>query len=170
MGFKKWRLIVPATCLCLLVAVMLLFVVDVVTVRLPRSDNALFDAVRVASGDVIRLRYRHSVEKTEVEGLFTVGAGPVLLAKKTRMTSVGTGLPNNRFGKTHQEGKWLVVDEEMASLPGFDFFISAVNQTQLAVNETPIAVEILASGSLIHIDVERVHFLKWLLWRYGKNA
>ena len=151
-------------------AVMLLFVVDVLTVRLPRSDNALFDAVRVASGDVIRLRYRHSVEKTEVEGLFTVGAGPVLLVNETRMTSVGTGLPNTRFGKTHQEGKWLVVDEEMARLPGLDFFVSARNQTQLLVNETAIAVEILASGSLIHIDVERVHFLKWLLWRYGKNA
>ena len=169
MGVVKWRLLVPAACLGVLMAGMMLFMVDVATVRLPRFENALFDAVRVATGDVVRLWYRHSVEKTAVEGLFTVGAGPVLLAHQTRMTSVGTGLPNTRVGKTHQEGEWLVVDEEMASVPGFDFFISPVNETRLTVNETAIAVETLAAGSLIRIDVERVRLLRWLLWRYGNN-
>lgn len=170
MGYAKWRLIFPAVCLSLLMAVALFFVVDVVTVRLPRSDHAIFDAVRVSSGDIIRLRYRHSVEKTEVEGLFSVGAGPVLLAHETRMTSVGTGLPNTRAGKTHQEGEWLVVNEEMARVPGFNFFISAINEIRLSINETAIAVETLATGTPIHIDVERVHLLRWLLWRYGNNA
>jgi hypothetical protein len=143
--------------------------VDAVTVRLSREENRLFEAARVAPGSEVVLRYRHSVEKTMVEGVFVIGPGPVLQAKQTRMTSVGSGLPNTHSARTRREGQWLVVDEELATVPGFDFFISAVNKTRLTVDGTAIALDRLSSGSVIHIDVERVRLFKWILWHYGNK-
>ena len=153
----------------LLLSLMLFLQVDTLTVRLPREENRLFGAVRVATGSDVILRYRHSVEKTMVEGVFVIGPGPVLQARQTRMTSVGTGLPNTHPARTRREGQWIVVDEGLATLPGFDFFISAVNDTRLSVDETIIAVQTLDSGSVIHIDVEQVSLLEWILWRYGNK-
>jgi hypothetical protein len=143
--------------------------VDAATVRLPREGNALFGAVRVALGGEIQLSYRHSVEKTMVEGVFSVGPGPVLQAKETRMTSVGTGLPNTYAGRARREGQWIIVDEGLATVPGFDFFISTVNATRLSMDGTGIPIEALASGSVIHLDVERVRLVDWLRWRYFKK-
>jgi hypothetical protein len=163
----KGRLAVPAVSLVLLLSLVLFLRLDALTVRLPREENRLFGAVRVVPGSDVRLRYRHSVEKSMVEGVFVIGPGPVLQAKQTRMTSVGTGLPNTRTSSTRREGPWLVVDEGLTTVPGFDFFMSAVNETRLDVDGTAIAVDRLASGSLIHIDVERVRLLEWILWRYG---
>ena len=163
----KGRLAVPVAGLVLLLSLVLFLWVDALTVRLPREQNRLFGAVRVVSGSEVWLRYRHSVEKSKVAGVFVVGPGPVLQAKQTRMTSVGTGLPNTHAARTRREGQWLVVDEGLATVPGFDFFISAVNETRLAVDGTAIAVDRLASGSVIRIDVERVRLLDWILWRYG---
>ena len=163
------RLFVPAISLGLLAGLMIVLPVDAVTVRLPRQGDALFDAVRVAPGDKIRLQYRHSVEKTLVAGVFAVGAGPVLQTAETRMTSVGTGLPNTRADDTRREGQWLVVDEKMKAIDGFDFFISSVNATRLTVGDTAIAVDTLTSGSVIRIDVRRIRLLDWILWRYGRH-
>ena len=163
------RLVVPAACLGLLAGLMVVLPVDTVTVRLPRQGDALFDAVRVAIGDDVRLQYRHSVEKTPVEGVFIIGPGPVLQALETRMTSVGSGLPNTRADDTRREGQWLVVDEKMTAIGGFDFFISAVNTTRLTVGDTVIAVGTLPSGSVIRIDVRRIRLLDWILWRYGRH-
>lgn len=115
------------------------------------------------------MSYRHSVEKTMVEGVFSVGPGPVLQAKETRMTSVGTGLPNTYAGRTRREGQWIIVDEGLAIVPGFDFFISTVNATRLSMDGTGIPIEALASGSVIHLDVERVRLVDWLRWRYFKK-
>ncbi len=162
----KGRLVVPVASLFLLMALGLFFPVDAVTVRLPREENRLFGAVRVVPGGEIQLSYRHSVEKTMVEGMFNIGPGPLLQAKETRMTSVGTGLPNTHPSRTRRERDWIVVDEGLATLPGFDFFISDVNATRLAVDGTAIGVQTMASGSVIHIDVERVRLLDWILWRY----
>jgi len=104
-----------------------------------------------------------------VEGVFVVGPGPVIQAKETRMASVGTGLPNTYTARTRLEGQWIIVDEGLVTLPGFDFFISAVNATRLAVDGTAIAVQTLTSGSVIHIDVERVRLLDWIMWHYGNK-
>lgn len=169
MVLQKRRLAVSAGCLCLLLSLIIFFQVDAVTVRLPREGNAILGAVRVVSGSEIKLRYRHSVEKTMVEGVFRIGSGPVLQAKETRMTSVGTGLPNTRTATTRREGQWIVVDEGLTSVPAFDFFISAVNATRLAVDGTAIPVETLATGSVIRLDVERVRLVDWLLWRHFKT-
>lgn len=168
MALTRKRLAVPAVGLCLLLSLMIFFQVDAFTVRLPREGNPLFGAVRVVSGSEIQLSYRHSVEKTMVEGVFSVGPGPAIQAKETRMTSVGTGLPNTYTARTRREGQWIVVDEGMTAVPGFDFFISAVNATRLSVDGIAIPVETLVTGSVIRLDVERVRLINWLLWRYFK--
>ena len=167
MAHGKKRLAVPASILILLLSLVLFLRVDALTVRLPREENRLFGALRVVSESEIRLSYRHSVEKTMVEGVFSIGPGPVLKTKETRMTSVGTGLPNAYAARTRQEGQWLIVDEKMSPIAGFDFFISEINAPRLAVDGTDIGIERLASGSVIHIDVERMRLLGWILWRCG---
>ncbi len=163
------RVVVPAASLALLLGLVLFLRLDAVTIRLPREKNVIFDALRVAPGSEIRLGYRHSVEKTMVEGVFGVGPGPVIQARETRMTSVGTGLPNTYTARTRREGQWLVVDEGLATIPGFDFFISAVNAPRLTVDGTAVAVHTLASGSVIRIDVERVRLSDWIIWRCGNK-
>ena len=52
----------------------LLWPVQLVTVRLPKMDDDLVAAYRVSAEDLIRLAYRHSVELTGVEGRFKVDA------------------------------------------------------------------------------------------------
>jgi hypothetical protein len=165
----KGFLAVPMVSLFLLLSLGLVLQVDAVTVRLPREENRLYAAARVATGSEIQLSYRHSVEKTRVAGIFRIGPGPVMQAKETRMTSVGTGLPNTSAARTRREGTWLVVDEGLATVPGFDFFISAVNQTRLTIDGAAVTVEDLSSGSVIHIDTERVRLLDWIMWRYGNK-
>ena len=128
-------------------------------------DNRLFGAVKTAAGADIRLRYRHSVERTMVEGRFTVGKGPVLQAVETRMTSVGTGLPNTLPQRTRRQGEWIVVDEGLRHIPGFDFFLASINQTRLSVDGIAIPVETLGSGSVIRLDVEKIRRGQWLLWQ-----
>jgi hypothetical protein len=151
----------------LLLSLVMFLRLDTVTVRLPREENRLFKAVRVVSGSEVVLSYRHSVEKSMVEGVFVVGSGPELQAKQTRMASVGTGLPNTRLESTRRDGKWIVVDEGLTAIPGFDFFISAINDVRMSVDGTDIAVHQLDSGSVIHVDVEQVRLLAWILWRYA---
>ena len=101
-----------------------------------------------------------------VEGRFTVARGPVLQAVETWMASVGTGLPNTRSARTRREGEWIVVDEGLQPVPGFDFFLSAINQTRVTVDGAAIPVAALAPGSVIHLDVEYVHLGQWVFWKY----
>ena len=165
----KVYLAVPMAGLFLLLALGLVLKVDTVTVRLPREENRLYAAARVAPGSEIQLSYRHSVEKTRVTGIFRIGPGPVMQAKETRMTSVGTGLPNTFAARTRREGPWLVVDEGLATVPGFNFFISTVNLTRLEIDGAAVTMEHLSSGSVIHIDAERMRLLDWIMWRYGNK-
>ena len=167
MPHLKGRLAVPVGSLVLLLSLVMFLRLDTVTVRLPREENRLFKAVRVVSGSEVVLSYRHSVEKSMVEGLFIIGPGPALQAKQTRMASVGSGLPNTGWERTRRDGKWIVVDEGLTTIGGFNFFISSINDVRMSVDGTDIAVQQLDSGSLIHVDVEKVRLLEWILWKYA---
>jgi len=150
-----------------LLLVLHLIPVDIFTLRLPRQSSALAAAVRVKTGQVIRLSYRHSVELMRVEGWFQIGQGPSLLLRETRTTSVGTGLPNTYPDRTRREGDWFVVDEKMRQVGGFRFFLSPINQTRLSTAGIPIDLGSIKAGSIITMNVERVSLLRWLLWRVG---
>ena len=150
-----------------LLLVLHLIPVDIFTLRLPRQSSILAAAVRVKTGQVIRLSYRHSVELMQVEGWFQIGQGPSLLLRETRTTSVGTGLPNTYPDRTRREGDWFVVDEKMREIGGFRFFLSPINQTRLSTAGKPIELGSIKVGSIITMNVERVSLLRWLLWRVG---
>ncbi|MCP4693364.1 MAG: DUF1850 domain-containing protein [Desulfobacterales bacterium] len=141
----------------------------VTTVRLPRSGGRLFGAVKTPVGTDIRLLYRHSVEKTAVQGWFTIGQGPVLQLMETRMASVGSGMPNTAPSRTRRDGEWIVVDEGLLAIPGFDFFLEPINQTRLIVKGVPIPVENLPAGSVVRLNVEAISLGQWMMWRWFKT-
>lgn len=143
----------------------LLFPVDVATIRLPRSEQKLVSAIKTTMGGDIRLSYLHSVERTAVEGCFTVGKGPSLLVRETRMKSVGTGLPNTSPERTRHDGRWIVVNEDLQPLPNLDFYLSSVNQTRITVDGSPMFLENVPSGSVIRLDVEKIRLGRLWLWQ-----
>ena len=145
-------------------AALIFMPISALTVRLPHEDHRLIEAARVSSGDTLNLSYRHSVERTHVVGRFTIGQDQTLLAAETRMTSVGTGLPNCEKDRTHREGEWLVVDEGHQKLPGLRFYYTTINQTQLMVAGQPLEFDDVRSGNLLLIAVETPRLIQWGRW------
>jgi hypothetical protein len=145
-------------------ALLFLVPVSVVTVRLPREDFRLAGVARVSKGDPVELRYLHSVERTEVVGRFTIGDNDNLLAVETRMTSVGTGLPNTAPDRTRRQGEWIVVDEKNRILPDIRIYYASVNETRLTVVGRPLPLDALRSGALLMIDVESPRLIQWIRW------
>jgi hypothetical protein len=129
--------------------------VHVVTVRLPRQNNRLFWAGCVGGDDFIKLTYRHSVELTRVEGWFQVAPRRGFVVVKTRMESVGTGLPNAFPERTTRSGRWLVVDEKRQPLDAIRFFIVPINQTRLFIGARPVDLASLEPGTLITLNACR---------------
>jgi len=153
-----------------LMVFLLLFSINVVTIRLPRSEQKLVCALKTIVGGDIRLNYLHSVERTPVEGRFMVGQGPTLLIRETRMTSVGTGLPNTVPERTRRDGRWMVVDEGLQPMSGLDFYLSSVNKTRITVDGSLMSLKSVPSGSVIRLNVEKVCLGCFWLWRLsGKD-
>ena len=135
-----------------------------ITVRLPDNDNKLIHLIAVHPRDMFSLTYRHSVEKTLVKGVFQVSSTPAMLAVETRMTSVGTGLPNTFSKRTTREGKWIVVDEENRAIDSFRFFISRVNTPFLSTPKGIIDLNLLPSGTIILLGVEKISLARYLIY------
>ena len=136
-----------------------------ITIRLPENNNEIIHLISVDVGDRFSLSYRHSVEKTLVKGIFQVSRVPSILAVETRMTSVGTGLPNTFSKRTSRDGKWIVVDEEKKEIDNFRFFISRVNNTYLTTPSGIIDLMTLPSGTVIVLGVENVSLISYLLYK-----
>jgi hypothetical protein len=148
--------------------ILTIYPIDVFTLRLPKYEFKQIAAIRISQGQEVIIAYRHSVERTRVEGSFTIGPGPALYAHETRMTSVGTGLPNSSPERTRRDGEWIVVDEGLKKLEdGLRFYLSPVNQTRLIAAGQHISLEKIKAGSIILVDVERISLMKWLLWRFA---
>jgi hypothetical protein len=137
----------------------------VLTVRLPREAHRVAAAAETRVGERVVLAYRHSVEGTRVKGHFRVVTGPGLKIEETRMTSVGTGMPNTHPGRTRREGEWLVVDESGNAPAALRFFLSAVNLTRLSVAGRAVPLDHVPSGTLLAIAVEAPPRLRLWLWR-----
>jgi hypothetical protein len=136
-----------------------------ITIRLPENNNKIIILIPVDVGDRFSLTYRHSVEKTLVKGIFQVSQVPSILAVETRMTSVGTGLPNTFFKRTSRDGKWIVVDEQKKEIDNFRFFISRVNNTYLTTPDGTIDLMTIPSGTVIVLGVEKISLIRYLLYR-----
>ncbi|MCG8567257.1 MAG: DUF1850 domain-containing protein [Desulfobacterales bacterium] len=126
------------------------------TIRLPDQNDKIAFMVPMETGERFTLAYRHSVEKTAVQGIFQLSEEPGILAVETRMTSVGTGLPNTFSKRTRREGKWMVVDEGMAEIPPFRFFIATVNQSRIHTPHRELDLMALPQGTIIVVGVEQL--------------
>jgi len=148
--------------------ILAIYPIDVFTLRLPKYHLKQIAAIRISQGQEVVVAYRHSVERTRVEGRFRIGPGPALYAHETRMASVGTGLPNSSPGKTRRDGEWFIVDEGLTKLEdGLRFYLSPVNHTRVIAAGQHINLEKIKAGSIIQLDVERIRLIKWLLWRFA---
>ncbi len=136
-----------------------------ITIRLPKDNNKIIHLIAVDEGDRFSLTYHHSVEKTLVKGIFQVSQVPSILAVETRMTSVGTGLPNTFSKRTSRDGKWIVVDEEKKEIDNFRFFISRVNNTYLTTPEGTIDLMTLPTGTVIVVGVEEISLIRYLFYK-----
>lgn len=96
-----------------------------------------------------------------------MGRDRTLVATETRMTSVGTGLPNCEPGRTRREGEWIVVDEGRRKLPAIRFYHTTVNQTRLTVAGQPLDFDAVQSGNLLLIGVEHPRLIQWGRWLVG---
>ena len=165
------RITAVAAALILAAAAAVLFwPVEVLTVRALRMASAAMVALPVTAGSDVRINYRHSVERTPVEGRFEVGEGQHLVAVQTRFTSNGSGLPNTAASRMHREGDWFVVDEQRRQVSPLRFYLQSVNQTRLSVDGRDVDLSAFRSGNLLGIRVERVARWRWWLCRWtGKK-
>ena len=159
----KWVIAIAAAALA---AAWGLAPIKAVTVRLPREQGLLIAARKAREGDRLTLSYRHSVEKTMVQGVFGVGPETGLLALETRMESTGTGLPNVAQGRSRREGSWRVVDEQGRPIPGFRFFYLPLNETRLILAGTDLDLGRAGPGSVLFIDAEQTRQWRWVAWRW----
>lgn len=138
----------------------------VLTIRLPRENNRLVRAIKTSPGEKLILTYRHSVERSLVQGVFKVAEkGFANLA--TKMESVGTGLPNTSPERTTRQGKWIVVDEGEKPLQHIRFFLSPINHTRLNIGAKALDLEGLRPGSILVIGVEHPSLAAWLKYTTG---
>ena len=155
---------IPLVILVLAVG-MIVWRVDLATVRLPRSDYRLLAARALQPGEFVSLSYRHSVELTQVEGRFILGPGPEILASQTRMASVGTGLPNAYPERTSMDGDTMVIDEQNRPVDVVRFFLMPINKTRLSLAGHEVDLSGVRPGSVIQIAAERVMAWQWLGWK-----
>ena len=140
---------------------------DLLTVRALRFASSDMKVLPVTPGSDVRIYYRHSVERTPVEGRFEVDQTRGLVAVQTRFTSTGSGLPNTAAARMHREGDWFVVDEQRRPVPPLRFYLHAVNRARLTVDGRTVDLSAFRSGSLLGIRVERVGRWRWWLWRWA---
>ena len=160
---KDKKKIVVSLSACLVLAVTLaVWPVRVLEVSLPRKGDRVIAAIRVRVGDRVLIKYRHSVELIEVEGLFLIGPESGLTVVETRFESSGSGLPDSSPERTSRKGGWWVVDEKNRPLEAFRFYIVPINRTRLTVAGKPIPIAALDSGTLIQLKSFKISQIEWL--------
>ncbi len=143
---------------------------DVLTVRALRFASSDMAVIPVTLGSDVRILYRHSVERTPVEGRFEVDKTRELVAVQTRFTSSGSGLPNTAVARMHREGGWFVVDEQRRSVSPLRFYLQAVNQTRLTVDGREMDLSAFHSGNLLGIRVEHISRWRWWRWKWTEKG
>ena len=159
--YKK-RIAVSLSACLVLVVTLAVWPVRVLEVSLPRKGDRVIAAIRVRVGDQVLIKYRHSVELIEVEGLFLIGSESGLTVVETRFESSGSGLPVSSPERTTRKGGWWVVDEKSRPLEAFRFYIVPINRTRLTVAGKPIPIAALDSGTLIQLKSFKISQIEWL--------
>ncbi len=118
--------------------------------------------VPAAAGEGFRLRYVHSVERMPVEALFRVEEDGGLRLVETRFSSHGPGLPAHGLGREEGAGPFLAPQE--ARMKTFRFYVSAVNEAELALGGLRLALRrVFAEGEIAEVAVgRRPRLVLWL--------
>ena len=138
--------------------------IRVLEVSLPREGDQFITGMRVSVGDPVLIQYRHSVELTQVEGLFSIGSESGIVAVETRFESAGTGLPGSFPEKTIRRDGWWVVNEGNRPIGAFRFYIVPINNVRLTVcdRDVPI-VKLIGSSALVQIRSYKTAHIVWML-------
>ena len=143
---------------------LLFFPVQTLEVRSRRTGQVVFRAGAVP-GDEFTFAYIHSIEKTPVEGVFSVEDDGALRVVETRFPSYGAGLPAPAAGK-REEGRWMTAPGG-GRLQEFSFFISPLNQASLRIGTRTLDLtQRVDPGDVVVVAVRRHPYL---LMRLGCN-
>jgi hypothetical protein len=135
----------------------------VVSVVLPEQEDRVAASVLVDPDQLLRMKYIHSVERTPVEGWFSIAEKGGFRAVKTKTKGTGTGLPNVvPDSQVSIQDKWLVVDEQGKYYPSIPFYYLPLNNLRILVGEKRMELEDLPSGSRLRIISKRVPAWKGL--------
>ncbi|MCP4748042.1 MAG: DUF1850 domain-containing protein [Desulfobacteraceae bacterium] len=132
-------------------------------ITLPKKDYKLYALIRVKAGDPVILKYRHSVELSEVEGVFAISPTYGFIAVETRYESAGTGLPDDLSQRSVQKDGFRIVDEENAPIGQIGFYIVKINRSRLFVSGLLIPISHLPQGTLIRIKAHKIPQIVWML-------
>jgi hypothetical protein len=150
-GFSA--ILLPALCLASIMAV---------TVRLHSEGDMLVFAVPASENAIFTISYLHSVEKSMVQGIFSVNSDKQLLLMETRMESVGTGLPIEAHQCTGRHGTWRVAGGDPMVLPELRFRHHRMNNLRMEYNGNPIPAECTREDDLIILKVEKISVATYL--------
>lgn len=118
--------------------------------------------VPAATGEGFRLRYIHSVERMPVEALFRVDEDGGLRLVETRFSSHGPGLPARGLFREKDAGPF--VSPEGARMASFRFYVSAVNEAEVALRGRRLPLcRFFAEGEIAEVAAaRRPRLLLWL--------
>ena len=159
------RLLILAGCL-ILMATLVYLTQDVLLVRitLPGHGYHLVYSHIASAGDKLHMRYIHSVERTPVQGEFSLASEGGFQAIRTMTTGTGTGLPNVvQEDNVHMQGKWMVVEENNASVPRIPFYYLPLNQLRITVNSSKADLHQVPAGSRLLITNTKMSLARALI-------
>ncbi len=155
---KRFSWLVPAVLAWGLATAWLAREVEVYALRLPWRGEALA-WVGPAVGE-ISLSYLHSVERSEVRGVFRAEGGRLVLVE-THYRSPGSGLPVDR--PAVRQGDWWVVAHGHP-LDGFRMNLAPVNEPRLIVAGRFVPLPLPEGNQALRLAVERPARWRWLAW------
>jgi len=159
---RSKKLLLTGIFLAISSLVLCLASITAVTVRLHSEGDMLVFAVPASENAMFTISYLHSVEKSMVQGIFSVNSDKQLLLMETRMESVGTGLPIEAKECIGKEGTWRVAGREPMVLPELRFRYHRMNNLHMEYNGKPIPAECTREDDLIILKVEKISVTTYL--------
>lgn len=126
-------------------------------ISLPRQGNTVVYRDIVSSGTKVCLCYIHSVERTPVQGWFSLDPQGGFQAQRTLSKGTGTGMPNvvDQQGVQMEDG-WMVVDEGQTHIPEIPFYYLPLNDLRISVNDHQVDLNGVPPGSRLLITNQKM--------------
>lgn len=138
----------------------------VLQISLPSQDKEILYKNTADPGDMLCMRYIHSVERTPVQGWFALDPEGGFRAIRTLSKGSGTGLPNvvDKANVNMQDG-WMIVDEGQAYIENILFYYLPLNDLQISVNTQEVDLSQIPPGNRLLITSTKKSLASALLGR-----